>query len=123
MRYVLAALIGLILTFATTSVYSQDSHDELTLTLNRMMMTNLEFRAELIDLIIAYWPDNEPIPVGGAGQPDAQAMFNAGNEAGLVNLVVSDNPSCYSYIGWGMNERDTLAERMKWRQKFINNCI
>ncbi|MCY4062613.1 MAG: hypothetical protein OXG53_09625 [Chloroflexi bacterium] len=46
-------------------------------------------------------------------------------EEELVLLVQADDPSCYSYIEWGIdaNRRDTIAERMGWRQKFINKCI
>ena len=44
-------------------------------------------------------------------------------EEQLVGMVVSDNENCYSYIGWGRDQDDGLAERMKWRQRFINDCI
>ena len=44
-------------------------------------------------------------------------------EETLVFLVVSDDASCYSYIEWGRDNSDTLAERMKWRQYFVNECI
>ena len=44
-------------------------------------------------------------------------------EEELVYLVVSDDSSCYSYIEWGRDASDSLAERMKWRQNFINRCI
>ncbi len=41
----------------------------------------------------------------------------------LVYMVVSDDAFCYSYIEWGRGTQDTLAKRMKWRQRFINRCI
>ena len=44
-------------------------------------------------------------------------------EETLVFMVVSADASCYSYIEWGRDEDDTLADRMYWRQFFINRCI
>jgi hypothetical protein len=44
-------------------------------------------------------------------------------EETLVYMVESDDASCYSYIGWGRDTGDTLAERMQWRSRFISSCI
>ena len=41
----------------------------------------------------------------------------------LAYLVVSDDASCYSYLEYGRNTSFSLADRMYWRQNFINKCI
>ena len=41
----------------------------------------------------------------------------------LAYLVVSDDASCYSYLEYGRNTSFSVADRMYWRQNFINKCI
>ncbi len=43
-------------------------------------------------------------------------------DATLVDLVVSDDADCYSYIDWGRHF-EKITDRMFWRQQFIQQCI
>ncbi len=44
-------------------------------------------------------------------------------EETLAYMVVSDDASCYSYIGYGRNTSFSVADRMYWRQNFIQKCV
>ncbi len=48
---------------------------------------------------------------------------DAEGEETLAFMVVSDDPHCYSFIEWARDTDNTVAERMRWRQEFINKCI
>ena len=66
----------------------------------------------------------EPTTVNADDLTVRSAVWDdAEGEETLVYMVVSDDTSCYSFIRWGRDTGDTLAERMGWRQRFINDCI
>jgi len=41
----------------------------------------------------------------------------------LVDMVISEDASCYSYIEYGRNQSFSVSDRMFWRQQFISACI
>lgn len=120
MKYLSAILVMLLLSVAMVGAQEEWTAEEVVAVLEAMM-EDPQFRAEFVNLIMAHWPTSAaPVLLGPA---DIQALFDSRDEAALVSLVVSDDTNCYSWIEIGMSERTNLAERMKWRQRFINNCI
>lgn len=121
MKYLSAILVMLLLSVAMVGAQEEWTAEEVVAVLE-VMMEDPQFRAELVNLIVAHWPASEgAVPVISAGA-DIQALFDSRDEAGLVRLVVSDDPNCFSYILYGMAERNSIAIQMLWRQRFINHC-
>ena len=131
MKYLSAILIMLLLSVAMVGAQAEWTAEEVVAVLE-VMMDDPQFRAELINLIVAHWPASEgsaPVTSAVIDMDYILALFeDGGDEAvrelyGLSNPPDGDTDYCSTVIDLGLSEFSDLADRMKMATRFVNNCL